>query len=130
MEKIGTGVLHVACADESQDKEFLTMRTLLAIALTGTMLQLTTEAWAQNDAKDVYTSKCAVCHGADGAAKSVMGKKLKIEDVRVLVSKHSADEMIGVVEKGKAPSMKAYGKDLTKEQIKGVVDYYRGLAKQ
>ena len=106
------------------------IRTLMAVALTIGMLLLTAAALAQNDAKDLYSGKCAVCHGPDGAGKTVMGKKLKIEDVRTLVSKHSAEEMMGVVEKGKPPSMKAYGKDFSKDQIKGLVEYYRGLAKQ
>jgi mono/diheme cytochrome c family protein len=100
------------------------MRTLIAVTAI-----LNAAAWGQNDAKDLYTTKCAVCHGPDGAGKTVMGKKLKIEDIHVVVTKHSAEEMIGVVEKGKAPGMKAYGKDLTKDQIKGVVDYFRSLAK-
>src|SRR5438094_406667 len=103
------------------------MRTFLAV--TGTLYLMTAGAWGQNDPKDLYTSKCAVCHGPDGAGKTVMGKKLKIEDIHVLVTRHSAAEMTGVVEKGKAPSMKAYGKDLTKDQIKGVVEYFRSLAK-
>ena len=35
-----------------------------AFLLTGAVL-----AWAQGDAKDLYLSKCATCHGADGAGK-------------------------------------------------------------
>jgi cytochrome c6 len=95
----------------------------------GIMLLLTMKAWAQNDAKSLYGSKCAVCHGADGAGQTVMGKKLKIGDVRDLNKQHSAEEMITVVDKGKPPSMKAYGKDYSKDQIKGLVEYYRSLAK-
>jgi cytochrome c6 len=29
--------------------------------------------------KAVYTSKCAMCHGADGAGKDTMAKMLKVE---------------------------------------------------
>jgi len=29
--------------------------------------------------KAVYTSKCAMCHGADGAGKDAMAKMLKVE---------------------------------------------------
>jgi len=99
-------------------------------AVTGILFLLAAGAWAQNDAKDIYLNKCAVCHGPDGAGKTVMGKKLKIADIRTLVDKDTAEQMIGVVEKGKAPSMKAYGKDSSKDQIKGVVEYFRNLAKQ
>jgi len=37
--------------------------------------------------------------------------------------------MIKVVTDGKGPDMSGYGKELSKDQVKGVVDYYRGLGK-
>ena len=81
------------------------------------------------DAKDLYLNKCATCHGPDGAGKTAMGKKLKIKDVHELAGKMSAEEMIKVVTDGKGQDMDAYGKQFNKDQIKGLVDYYRGLAK-
>ena len=98
--------------------------------MTGILFLLAAGASAQNDAKEIYLNKCAVCHGPDGAGKTVMGKKLKIADIRTVVDKDSAEQMIGVVQNGKGTSMKAYGKDFTKDQIKGVVEYLRNLAKQ
>jgi mono/diheme cytochrome c family protein len=86
-------------------------------------------AWAQGDAKDLYLSKCATCHGQDGAGKTAKGKKLKVQDVHSAAGKMSADEMTKVVTGGKGQDMDGYGKTLTKEQIKGLVDYYRSLAK-
>ena len=86
-------------------------------------------AFAQKDAKDIYLDKCAVCHGADGAGKTAKGKKLKIKDVHETTTKMKADEMMKVVDTGKAPDMDAYGKDFSKDQIKALVEYYRGLAK-
>lgn len=86
-------------------------------------------AWAQGDAKDLYNSKCAVCHGPDGTAKTAMGKKLKVQDAHAAVSKMSEDQMITVVTNGKGPDMYGFGKQFTKEQIKGLVDYYRDLGK-
>jgi|SRR5690348_7269038 len=93
------------------------------------MLLVPLGAWAQQDAKDIYLDKCAVCHGADGAAKTARGKKLKVKDVHEAASKMKPDEMIKIVENGKPPDMDAYGKTLSKDQVKAVVDYYRGLAK-
>jgi hypothetical protein len=46
------------------------------------------------------------------------------------VDKRSADQMITVVQNGKGTAMSAYGKDFNKEQIKALVEYFRGLAKQ
>ena len=85
--------------------------------------------WAQGDAKDLYTGKCAACHGADGAGKTAKGKKLKVQDVHATAAKMSADDMTKIVTDGKGQDMDGYGKQLNKDQIKGLVDYYRGLAK-
>ena len=85
-------------------------------------------AWAQ-DAKDLYLSKCATCHGADGAGKTAMGKKLKVQDAHAAVGKMSAEQMIKVVADGKGQDMNGYSKQFSAEQIKGLVDYYRGLGK-
>jgi mono/diheme cytochrome c family protein len=102
--------------------------TLRQIAI-GTMLTLSGAAflWAQGDAKDLYLGKCASCHGPDGAGKTAMGKKMKVGDVRA--SKASAADMEKIVANGKGENMDAYGKQYTPAQIKGLVEYYRSLAK-
>jgi mono/diheme cytochrome c family protein len=81
-------------------------------------------------ATDIYLDKCAVCHGEDGAGKTARGKKLKVKDVRETIAKTSVSQMIDVVNKGKDPDMDGYGKELTPDQIRQIVDYYRGLAKK
>lgn len=86
-------------------------------------------AWAQGDAKDLYMSKCATCHGSDGAGKTAMGKKLKVQDAHAAAGKMSADEMVKIVTDGKGQDMSGYGKQFSAEQIKSLVDYYRGLGK-
>jgi mono/diheme cytochrome c family protein len=86
-------------------------------------------ALAQNDAKDLYLNKCAVCHGPDGAGKTAKGRKVKAVDVRESSKKLSVDQMMKIVQEGKGDNMNAYGKELSKEQIKAVVDHYRSLAK-
>jgi mono/diheme cytochrome c family protein len=86
-------------------------------------------AWAQKDTKDLYLDKCSVCHGPDGTAKTAKGKKLKMKDVHEVLAKMSEDEMIKIVADGKGADMDAFGKDLSKEQIKSVVEYYRSLGK-
>ena len=86
-------------------------------------------ASAQGDAKDLYMSKCATCHGPDGAGKTAKGKKLKVQDVHATATKMTADDMIKIVTDGKGQDMDGFGKTLSKEQIKGVVDFYRDLSK-
>ena len=41
----------------------------------------------------------------------------------------SADEMTKIVTDGKGTDMDGFGKQFSKDQIKGLVDYYRSLAK-
>jgi mono/diheme cytochrome c family protein len=86
-------------------------------------------AWAQGDGKDLYMSKCAACHGPDGAGKTAMGKKLKVQSAQTAAAKMSADEMAKIVTDGKGQDMSGYGKQFSTEQIKGLVDYYRSLGK-
>ncbi len=81
-------------------------------------------------AADNYLDKCAVCHGADGAAKTARGRKLKLTDVKQSSLKFTAEQMVEVVTKGKAPDMDGFAKELSTDQIKQVVDYFRGLAKK
>jgi mono/diheme cytochrome c family protein len=95
----------------------------------GLCLVFACAAWAQGDAKDIYLDKCSVCHGADGAAKTAKGRKLKMSDVHQTVPKQSEAEMIGIVTNGKGSDMDGFGKDLMPDQIKAIVQYYRGLAK-
>lgn len=81
-------------------------------------------------ASDIYLDKCSVCHGADGAAKTAKGRKLKVKDVRETSAKLSAEQMADIVTKGKAPDMDAFGKEFTPDVVKQLVEYYRGLAKK
>jgi mono/diheme cytochrome c family protein len=103
----------------------------MKLTMTFAVLLLTAAATAsaQGDDKDLYLSKCAACHGPDGAGKTAKGKKLKVQDVHATATKMSADDMIKIVTDGKGQDMDGYGKTLSKDQIKGLVDFYRGLAK-
>ena len=100
----------------------------LSMMCAGFVLAGAVSARAQ-DAKDLYLSKCASCHGPDGAAKTARGKKLKMKSAHEATEKMSADDMIKIVTDGKGQDMSAYGKQFTKDQVKGLVDYYRGLGK-
>jgi mono/diheme cytochrome c family protein len=81
-------------------------------------------------AEDTYGHKCAVCHGKDGAGQTAKGKKLKVVDVRETIKKYSEDEMIKIATDGKGKDMDGFKKELSQDEIKAIVEYYRGLAKQ
>ncbi len=80
--------------------------------------------------KDLFVAKCAICHGADGSAKTAMGKNLKIRSFQTPeVQKQSDAELTTIVTKGKA-KMPGFGGKLTSEQVSQVVAYIRQLGKQ
>ncbi len=85
--------------------------------------------FAQQAAKDIYQDKCAGCHGADGAAATARGKKLKIKSTKELTAKVSEEQMIKSVTDGKGADMPAYSKELNAAQIKDVTGYFRSLGK-
>ncbi len=84
----------------------------------------------ERNAEDIYQDKCEVCHGKDGAGKTAKGKKVKVKDIRDTIGKMSEDEMIKVMNEGKGNDMESYKKEYTRDEIKALVKYYRGLAKK
>ena len=86
-------------------------------------------AFAQQSAEDVYNHKCAVCHGKDGLGKTMKGKQSHVKEVHENM-KDSEAEMIKVVTNGKGENMDAYKGELTPQQIKDVVNYYRSLGQK
>jgi mono/diheme cytochrome c family protein len=98
--------------------------TVMAIAV---VLCLPLTARAQNASETLYKSKCAACHGADGAG-SAMGTKLGAHDFRTPgVQKMSDAELSEIITNGKN-KMPAYGKTLKADDIKGLTAYIRSLA--
>jgi len=102
---------------------FKTFLVVLAFAMT-----FSTWSLAQGGA-DLFKTKCAACHGADGKGETTMGKKLGMKDLASpeIQSKSDAD-LETVITKGK-DKMPAYEGKLTKEQIDDLVKYIRTLKK-
>jgi len=92
-----------------------------AIAIV-VVLSLPLSAHAQ-DASALYKSKCAMCHGADGAKAA--GHDLSGADVQ----KKSDADIAAVITDGKAPKMPKYGDKLKPEEVTGLVAYIRTLKK-
>ena len=89
---------------------------------------------AAQDAKAAYDKNCVACHGAAGKGDGAAAKMLKPppqDFATALKGKSDADVAKVIKEGGKAvgksPSMPAYGSKLSDDQIKGVVDYIKGL---
>ena len=105
------------------------MKAIRSIALLG-IITTAGALFAQDNSKtvDLYKAKCAKCHGADGAA-TAGGKKLGGKDAwDPEVMKMTDAQMVETTKTGKK-KMPAYGKSLDDTQIKELVAYLRGLAK-
>ncbi len=99
----------------------VTLAAALAVVLT-----LSLSANAQS-APDLFKSKCAMCHGADGTG-SAMGKKMGAHDFTTAeVQKLSDAELTEVITNGK--NKMPASKSLKPEDIKGLVAYIRTLKK-
>jgi len=93
-------------------------------------LALPIASFAGDGGDDVFKSKCAMCHGPDGAGKTMMGEKLKIPDLRSAdVQKKSDADLKALIAKGK-DKMPGYETKLSKEQINKLVVFVRDLAKK
>ncbi|MFI5087306.1 MAG: c-type cytochrome [Terriglobales bacterium] len=88
------------------------------------------QSYAADTAAAVFTSKCVMCHGADGQGKTPMGTKFNIKNLTSPeVQKQSAAELTQTIAKGKN-KMPAYDGKLTKDEIAQLAAYVKGLAKK
>jgi len=107
------------------------MRTIFRASLVVLTIAfvLSVTAFAADATADVYKSKCASCHGADGKGDTPAGKNMKVKDLASDdVQKTSDADLAGIIEKGKKP-MPGYEGKLTKDQIDGLVKWVRTLKK-
>jgi cytochrome c6 len=102
----------------------------VVIPTLGAVLLFGLPTRAQETSESLFKSKCAMCHGPDGAGKTMMGEKLKIPDLHSAdVQKKSDANLKAVISKGK-DKMPGYETKLTKEQIDSLVACIRDLAKK
>jgi mono/diheme cytochrome c family protein len=106
------------------------MKNTIALSVLLTIV-LSAGAFAQNaPAKDLFASKCAMCHGPDGSAQTTMGKNFKIRDFHSAdVQKQTDADLKTVITKGKG-KMPAFDGKLTGEQIDQLVGHIREIGKQ
>lgn len=73
--------------------------------------------------KKLYTQNCARCHGADGKSETTIGKSLDAPDLTGSGAR-SVKRVTNIITNGKE-DMPAFGKKLSKADIKSLVAYVR-----
>ena len=105
-------------------------KLVLGIGTIGLFLFAGLSARAQETGESLFKAKCAMCHGPDGTAKTIMGEKLKIPDLHSAdVQKKSEADLKAIITKGKE-KMPSYETKLSKEQVDSLVAYIRDLVKK
>ena len=106
------------------------MKSALTVVLPLIIASAVTAVAQNAPAKDLFVSKCAICHGADGSAKTSMGKNLKIRDFHSPeVQSQSDADLKTLIAKGKG-KMPAFDGKLTGEQIDLLIGHIREIGKQ
>ncbi len=76
-----------------------------------------------------FKGKCVLCHGADGAGNTALGKQLQAANLRSKdVQKRSDAELHKVVHDGQG-NMPPFAEQLSDDEIDQVVQYVRQLGK-
>lgn len=84
---------------------------------------------AQSAGEETYKAKCAVCHGADGMARTSIGLAWKVKPVTdPAVAKMDLTGMIEVTRNGQG-KMQAFKDKLSDAEIRAAVIYFRTLIK-
>lgn len=83
------------------------------------------------DARAVFDSKCATCHGKDGRAKTLKAKFNKARNLTDATwqAEVSDERIYNSIANGRGKKMPAFAKKLSREELEGLVVYVRSLKK-
>ena len=105
--------------------------TILPVVVS-VLLLLTVSTLRANPVPDkaatagTFRTKCAMCHGPDGAGSAV-GKSMNVPDLRSSVVQNTADgELTQIISNGKG-GMPAFKSSLSDDQMHALVTYVRSL---
>ena len=111
----------------------MSYRRLLPIAMSITFLTVGASGTFAADAPgaaEIYKTKCASCHGPDGAGQTPAGKAMKVHDLRSAeVQKQTDADLQKSISDGKG-KMPAYKTKISVADVASLVAYIRGLAKK
>jgi len=102
---------------------------IVAIALT-LFLVIPNLSWAGDDGAAIYKTKCAACHGVDGAGKPAAKIPSLVSDDTKKASDADLTDAIANGGKDKKASHAFSAKGLTPDQVKMVIAYVRDIQKK
>ena len=105
----------------------MTMKRMLVLMVAVAFLVSAVPAFAAEDGKALYGSKCAMCHGADGVAKK-MAEGAKNFNDPAFKKASTADGIVKIIHDGKG-KMKGLGEKVNAEQAKAIAEHVLTLAK-
>jgi mono/diheme cytochrome c family protein len=113
-------------------RRFVTCTCTILIALVAELMFLPVRIVRANPGRDsaggtaTLRTKCAICHGQDGAGSAV-GRSMNVPDLRTpIIQKLPDAELAQVISNGKG-GMPAFKSSLSEDQIHGVVTHIRSL---
>jgi len=104
--------------------------TILPVVVS-VLLLLTVSTLRANPGPDkaatagTFRTKCAMCHGPDGAGSAV-GKSMNVPDLRSSVVQNTDAELAQIISNGKG-GMPAFKSSLSDDQMHALVTYVRSL---
>jgi len=105
----------------------MTKSKLLVVLVAFAFCLAVVPAFAADDGKALYGSKCAMCHGADGVAKKMAAGSKNFNDP-AWKQGQTADAIAKIIHDGKG-KMKGLGDKVNADQAKAIADYVLTLAK-
>ena len=107
---------------------------ICVVALVSAVLFVSTASAvaAQDDSEAVqlYSARCASCHGSDGMGKTPVGQRISLPDLGgEQVQKQSDAQILELVSDGHG-RMPGHEESLTSGQMKKIVAHVRGLARK
>ena len=105
----------------------MTMKKMVVLMVGFAFLLTVVPAFAAEDGKALYGSKCAMCHGADGVAKKMAAGAKNFNDP-AWKKGETGDGIVKIIQEGKG-KMKGLGDKVTADQSKAIAEYVLTLAK-
>jgi mono/diheme cytochrome c family protein len=103
------------------------IKKMVAVLVAFALCLAVAPAFAAEDGKALYGSKCSVCHGADGVAKKMATGAKNFNDP-AWKKGETGDGIVKIIQEGKG-KMKGLGEKVNAEQAKAIADYVLTLAK-